>query len=305
MRIVVGYQDTKAGRDSLALGARLARAGEGELVVVLVLADNSRPTLAPPEVGYTRYLEAAAEEWLANAVTWLGEHGYGDLAIRSHLRYAASDAEGLLDAARELEAGLVVVGTARGGLVGRFRVSGVASVLLHAAEVPVALAPKGLRRTAKGGVGVSRVTAALGLRPGATDVLANGITLARELHAPLRLLSLVALDEAGLAENHEAAVTAAHQHVEEVLDQARLTLPADVVAETVVGHGPRFDDAVTRVDWSAQEVLVVGSSRLASEGRLFLGVTAQRMLRELPVPMVVVPRDVADVTSVDRNEDQA
>ena len=35
---------------------------------------------------------------------------------------------------------------------------------------------------------------------------------------------------------------------------------------------------------------VVGSSRLAEPRRLFLGSTAAKMLHELPVPMVVVPR---------------
>jgi nucleotide-binding universal stress UspA family protein len=34
----------------------------------------------------------------------------------------------------------------------------------------------------------------------------------------------------------------------------------------------------------------VGSSRLAQPRRLFLGSTAAKILRELPVPMVVVPR---------------
>ena len=38
------------------------------------------------------------------------------------------------------------------------------------------------------------------------------------------------------------------------------------------------------------ELAVVGSSRLARKRRLFLGATAAKMLRELPVPMIVVPR---------------
>ena len=36
---------------------------------------------------------------------------------------------------------------------------------------------------------------------------------------------------------------------------------------------------------------MVGSSRLARKHRLFLGSTAQRMLRTLPVPLLVVPRN--------------
>ena len=36
--------------------------------------------------------------------------------------------------------------------------------------------------------------------------------------------------------------------------------------------------------------MLIGSSRLAPQSRLFLGATAGKVLRALPVPMVVVPR---------------
>lgn len=288
MRVVVGYQDTPSGRDCLALGARLAAATGGEVHVVLVLASNERPTLAPPEVGYTRHLEETGHAWLAGAQEWLREHDLG--AATTHLRFADSDAQGLLEAARDLEGSLIVVGAARGGIAGRFRVSGVANALLHAAEVPVALAPKRARKAA--GTGVSRVTAAIGLRPGASDVMTSAIRLSQAMGAQLRLLSLVAIDEEGLGSS-DAAAAAAHSHVASVLAAARQTLPPGVAADTVVGRGATFEEAVIKVDFAGDEIVVVGSSRLASAGRLFLGATAARMLRELPVPMVVVPRDAA------------
>lgn len=288
MRIVVGYQDTKSGRDSLALGARLAAASDGELHVVLVLASNERATLAPPEVGYTRYLTEAAQGWLVGAQDWLAEH---DLpAAVTHLRFAGSGAEGLPEATREIGGAMIVVGAARGGIAGRFRISGVANALLHAAEVPVALAPKKMRKQV--GTGVSRVTAAIGLRPGASDVLTSAIRLSGSVDAQLRLLSLVAVDEEGLGTD-DAAAAAAHNHVNTVLEAVKETLPDGVAADTLVAHGATFEEAVVRVDFAGDEIVVVGSSRLASAGRLFLGATAARMLRELPVPMIVVPRDAA------------
>ncbi|MEO6529797.1 MAG: hypothetical protein ABIN10_09430 [Specibacter sp.] len=36
---------------------------------------------------------------------------------------------------------------------------------------------------------------------------------------------------------------------------------------------------------------MIGSSRLAQTKSIFLGATANRILRALPVPMIVVPRD--------------
>ncbi|HWV50485.1 MAG TPA: universal stress protein, partial [Microbacterium sp.] len=53
--------------------------------------------------------------------------------------------------------------------------------------------------------------------------------------------------------------------------------------------------------WLPGEVVLVGSSRLAQPRRLFLGSTAAKMLHELPVPMIVVPRTRAAVEG-DRNE---
>ena len=46
-----------------------------------------------------------------------------------------------------------------------------------------------------------------------------------------------------------------------------------------------------RLDWQDGEMLLIGSSRLAQNKSIFLGSTANRILRALPVPMIVVPRD--------------
>ena len=45
------------------------------------------------------------------------------------------------------------------------------------------------------------------------------------------------------------------------------------------------------LDWEDGEVLLIGSSRLATSRSIFLGSTANRILRALPVPMIVVPSD--------------
>ena len=60
-------------------------------------------------------------------------------------------------------------------------------------------------------------------------------------------------------------------------------------ATTDVATGRDVEAAMENVTWQDGELAVVGSSRLAVPGRLFLGGTASRMLRSIPVPMVVVP----------------
>jgi nucleotide-binding universal stress UspA family protein len=282
--IVVGYTATDAGADALALGARLARATDGPLQIVLVLPDESRSVITPPDAGYGRHVRDQAEAWLAGALEKTGEgHRHS-----THLVYGESFAEGLIAVADELGARCIVVGAANGGVRGRHRLGSVASELLHSSDVPVLLAPEG-SRLLELSPALSRVTAAIGTRPGADVLLEESIALAAAASAPLRLVSLETIDlPAGLETG--AVRIVGEVHADGVLAQARAELPAGISSTAVVGSGASVEDAVAQLGWDPAEIAVVGSSRLAQPKRLFLGSTAAKMLHELPVPLMVVPR---------------
>ena len=74
------------------------------------------------------------------------------------------------------------------------------------------------------------------------------------------------------------------------MQEAHLKLPAGLDATVEIARGSTIEDAVQALDWHDGELVLVGSSRLAAPRRLFLGSTAAKVLRELPVPMIVVPR---------------
>lgn len=279
--IVVGYTATDAGADAVALGARLAAASGASLDLVVVLPGEERSVITPPDAGYDRYLREQSEAWLTDAAATVPD----TISVRTHVRFGESFASGLLEAAHDVGASHIVVGAANGGLRGRHRLGTVASELLHFADVPVALAPEGSRRIDPGS-GITRITAAIGLRPGADLLLEESVALAAATGAELRLVSLVAVDlPAGIEGNESAAM-----HADEVFVHARKELPKGVQAESVVGLGKSIEDAVSHLSWEPGEIAVVGSSRLARPRRLFLGSTAAKMLHELPVPMIVVPR---------------
>jgi nucleotide-binding universal stress UspA family protein len=282
--IVVGYTATDAGADALALGTRLARATDSALEIVLVLPDESRSVITPPDAGYGRHVRDQAEAWLAGALEKAGQgHRH-----RTHLVYGESFAEGLIAVADELGARCIVVGAANGGVRGRHRLGSVASELLHSSDVPVALAPEG-SRLLEVSPALSRVTAAVGTRPGADALLEESIALAAAASAPLRLVSLETIDlPAGLETG--AVRVVGEVHADSVLAQARAELPAGISSTAVVGNGASVEDAVAQLGWDPAEIAVVGSSRLAQPRRLFLGATAAKMLHELPVPLMVVPR---------------
>jgi nucleotide-binding universal stress UspA family protein len=287
-RIVVGYTATKAGRDAVALGTRLAAASGSELHIVLVLPADSRSVITPPNASYDRYLTTQADQWLADAAAKVP----ADVVHAQHVRFADSFGEGLLTAADELGATHIVIGAANGGLSRRHRLGTTATELLHSSDVPVVLAPRGARKVAAT-TGVTRLTVAIGTRPGADALLQEAVALATATGASLRLVSLVTVDLPASVDTGVIRIAGA-AHADDVLASAKAALPAGIASEIAVGRGDTIDEAVAQLDWDPGELVLVGSSRLAKPRHLFLGSTAAKMLRELPVPMIVVPRTRTD-----------
>jgi nucleotide-binding universal stress UspA family protein len=61
--------------------------------------------------------------------------------------------------------------------------------------------------------------------------------------------------------------------------------------ELVIGHGASYDEALDDVEWADGDVLLVGSSSIGPVARVFLGSRAAKIVRNSPVPVVVVPRN--------------
>ncbi|HWM15747.1 MAG TPA: universal stress protein [Microbacterium sp.] len=283
-RMVVGYTATPSGEDAVALGARLAAASGSALDIVVVLPAEDRSVITPPDASYDRYLKGKAAGWLETATTEIPD----SVSVTTNVRYADSFAEGLVAEAAEVGASHIVVGAANGGHRGRHRLGSVATELLHSSNFPVVLAPEGSRR-AEASNGITRITAAIGTRPGADALLEEATSLAAATGAELRLLSLVTVDLPASVDTGVIRIAGA-AHADEVLAQARAAVSGVPDPEVIVGRGGSIEEAVQHLSWEPGEVAVVGSSRLAQPRRLFLGSTAAKMLHELPVPMIVVPR---------------
>jgi nucleotide-binding universal stress UspA family protein len=286
--IVVGYTATDAGADAAALGARLARSlGAAVHLVIVLPTEGTRSAAVPPERAYEDHIRGQAKKWLEAAIVRLPQ----ELTRSGHVRFAESFAEGLIAAGEEFGARLIVVGAAGGGLFGRHRLGSVASELLHSSSIPVALAPRGTAD--EDDHVIPRVTVAVGNRPGAENLLDEAASVAATSGVGLRLVSLVPFDvPPGLDTGAIRLVGEAHAH--DVLAVAKELLPAGLDAVIEEAPGDSVEDAVAHLSWLPGEVVLVGSSRLAQPRRLFLGSTAAKMLHELPVPMIVVPRTRAE-----------
>lgn len=278
MKLVVGYLATSGGADALSLGVQLARTLGAELEVRIVVAPDDVTT---PRVTADRFHEVLAEqssEWLDDALKRVPD----DVTARGEVLVDDSVAGGLSSEAVRLEAEAIVVGGSGGGLVRSLSLGSLVDDLLHFAPVPVAVAPRGTRSSSV--ERVRSVTCAIGDRPGAARLLDTAVRASKATGAPLRLVSLVALDQHG-----EAGVEAAREHAHATLESVKAALPDGADVTAVVADGATIEAAVEDLDWQDGDLLMLGSSRLAPPRRLFIGSTAARILRVLHVPMVVTP----------------
>ena len=281
MRYVVGYSANARGHDAVNLAVSLARRRGASLDLVLVVPEVQQFGAAhAPKAGFENLLNEQARQWLDEALALVPS----DVPAQAHIRSGDSDAQTLIDAAEELGADVLVIGATRTGLFKRFSIGSVASALLHASTVPVALAPHGYYRQEA----LTRISCGLGTRAGAEKLLDFAIGMAANRAVPLRVVSLLALDG-----GDSTAAAAAREYAEKTVAAAAPVSPSGVQlaakTDVVVAQGRSIEEAVDGLDWEDGEVLVIGSSRLAQGRAIFLGSTANRILRALPVPMLVVP----------------
>ncbi|HEX9228072.1 MAG TPA: universal stress protein [Arthrobacter sp.] len=282
MRYVVGYSANARGHDAVNLAVAMARGRGASLDLVLVVPEVQQFGAAhAPKAGFETLLNEQAREWLDEALALVP----ADVPAEAHIRSGDSDAHALIQAAEELGADVLVIGATSTGLFKRFTIGSVASALLHASTVPVALAPHGYHRTEA----LTRISCGLGTRAGAEKLLDFAIGMAANRKVPLRVVSLLALDGGKSGD----AAAAAREYAEKTVAAAAPVNPSGVQlaakTEVVVAEGRSIEEAVDDLDWEDGEVLVIGSSRLAQARSIFLGSTANRILRALPVPMLVVP----------------
>jgi nucleotide-binding universal stress UspA family protein len=307
MNYLVGLTADRGGRDALALGRMLVRTGDVTLIVCIVLPEVwGHPSLARVDAEYAAFLKQYAEDTIAEAREFVGDAVHAEYVSAS----ARTATEGLITTAREKDAVLIVLGSARHGPFGRFAMGSVTNEMLHTAPVPVALTPRGYSPASD--ARLRRVTCAFAGSTRSRTAFDAAVQLSRRHDVPLRLITLVVRDRQMYPSQvgYSAERLVAEQwrtQAEEAQKSALATLPDDVTVEAAVVSGRNWEDALDSLPWEEGEVLVVGSSRLGPLRRVFLGSSSTKIIRSSPVPVVVIPRG-ADVhldedTTVARSSD--
>lgn len=292
MTVLVGYLAGKGGRSALHLAAEAARTLQTPLAVVTVVPKPwTTPSPARIDAEFAQYAESLAADSARQARECLASLD-GALEVTFHRFAHRSTAGGLLDAVAELDADVLVLGSASDGHLGQVVIGSTADRLLHSAPVPLAISPRGYRGSATHGL--TRITCAYPGTPEAVDVVRRVGEWAARLRIPLRVITFAVRGrtmyppEVGL-DAESSILQAWASHARNLLAQLKNdgVVDDDALLQVVTGNG--WAEALDAAEWLDGELLALGTSPQGAIARVFLGSKGAKILRHSPVPVLVLP----------------
>jgi nucleotide-binding universal stress UspA family protein len=285
--ILVGLALREDDAAPLALARALARLENAPLALLTALPHEAPGFIPAPEL--TLMLQRdAAEQLDAVAAPLRAEHD-----VRTIVRMG-SPARALHDAAEQLGAAVVVVGSTHRGRVGRVLAGDVAAGLLHGAPCPVVVAPRGFA----GDRQLARIAVAYTDNGESRAALDAAAVLARRAGAEIHLLSAVepppwtvAAAAPGLLSLPDFEEERREQ-TEQAAQHALATLPEELQGAVEVLPG---GDAVVALAEASErfDLLVSGSRGYGAVRSVLAGGVSRGLAHEARCPLLVVPRTVA------------
>jgi len=285
MKLLVGYTADERGAEAIELASALAAdTAEAQLHIAIVLPASAPFNAVYPgsDHGYSTILSAQVDQWAAQAMTLVPAGIKATVVAQS----VPSVAEGLIDLAQQYGVDGIVLGGRKRHRAGFFMPGAIANALLHSSPVAVFMSSPAAIDTLRNANGkLRRLTAFVGDRPGAKDVVELSAKLAAAHAVALRVVTLVLPHEVQEPEkNLDAHIAETNGYLSQLTSQMNL----EVSVEVVVGRN--LDEATAQLSWQDGDLALLGSARLAADRRLFIGPKAQRILGKLSVPMGVIPK---------------
>ncbi|MBN1528102.1 MAG: universal stress protein [Thermoleophilaceae bacterium] len=282
-KIIAGYDGRPSSEDALALAKVIAGATGAELTAAaIMLAD---PFWGGPDP-HLRGLESDLREELAGAA----ERAGAELVIRP----STSTARGLHELAEELDADLLVVGSASAGRVGQLLAGNVALSLLHGSPCAVALAPKGYAESSAREV--KEVTVGYDGSPESHAAIGDAIEFARRTGAALTIVGVAEVPPISYGKGANQGRRELAHDIEEIiharLDELVGELPDGLRVKRVLASG---DPAQVLVETAKADggVLFVGSRAYGPLRSVLLGSVSRELVRSAPCTLIVHPRSAA------------
>lgn len=291
MTIIAGFSASRHGSAPINLAVQIAKTTGEKVIAAAVLERSWPPRNDPVEEEYLRHVKAQTAQSLQAVVD--GLPGRPDVPTLVH--ESGSIPTGLLELAQEFQARTVVLGSSSSGLLGRVALGSVTERLVHTAQVPVAIAPRGYAFTAEP---IRRLTAAYGGEADTNGLLRAAAELADDWHARLRIVAFTVRPVWAFGGSPQAGaedmVVAqwSKRTVDDVtkqLNKVREDLAVPDV-DMIVSSGRDWQQAVENTGWASGDVLLLGSGAAGQSARVFLGSAAAKILRHSPVPVMIMPR---------------
>ncbi|MFT3798794.1 universal stress protein [Microbacterium sp.] len=297
MTILVGYRADESGAAALSLATLLARSADTDLVVCAIVANAWPVDPTNLDTAYLDYLDRMAEQHLAQARARVT----GEVRATFVAHHAGSVPKGLMAVAAEHDADMIVVGSSSAAAHGRLSLGATAERIAHSSSLPVAMAPRGFR--AGPATTVRRVTVAYGGSTGGGELVQAAARVSARVGASLRLAAFAVRPTtpfAGIVVGGEDDLVVeqwarrATDAIQAELDAVRQLPEVPGELDAVLGQGLSWADAIDDAGWVEGDVLVIGSSRGGPVARVFLGSRSSKILRNAPVPVVLVPGAAAE-----------
>ncbi|RBP62015.1 nucleotide-binding universal stress UspA family protein [Brevibacterium sanguinis] len=286
MTVLATVATGQRGSAAAHLAGMLARSTEESVTAAAIVPAPWPPS---PFGGDAEYL-AAQKRTFAEALA-RAEDILEGLAVESLIEESRSVSSGVAELAQRLQPSFVVVGSNTRGPIGVVSLGSVARRLLSTLDVPVCFAPNGF--TAAADATVHRVTVAFGRGDRDSSLLRETAERTEPFGIPMRIVCFAVRPPArgSIEPGIEDLVVsewadAVRGEIEPTLSAAGLE-PDSV--EIVVAAGRSWTDAIAEVDWEPGDLLTIGAST-SPVSRLFLGAHASKIVRNSPVPVVVVGR---------------
>jgi len=289
--VVVGYRAGEVGLSGLHLAVRAARTlGTSLVVATIVPTPWLTPSLARVDAEYEQWADNLAADSAREAARFL--HGWSDGIDVAYLHRAhRSVSGGLIEVVEEVGGEVLVLGSLPSGGRGQVVIGTTADWLLHASPVPVAISPRGYSAHAGR---LTRLTCAYAATPDSIDVVRRCSETARRFGLPLRVVTFAVRGktmyppEVGFGVEDEILEAWASQ-ARDILASLKTdgTVGEDVALEVVTGHS--WNEALDKAGWQDGEILALGTRPRDEIRRVFLGSRSAKIIRESPVPVLVLP----------------
>jgi nucleotide-binding universal stress UspA family protein len=285
-RVVIGYDGSEASDDAVAFGLTWCQSTGDVPIVATVYPDEHPLGVGRVDGEWATYVREQAEIIQDNART-----AVGDAALYRNLA-STSAAHGLADLAEDIDAVMVIVGTAQETGLTRALLGSSTERLLHGATAPVTVVPPGWRQSAPDRI--SRVGVAyLDTRDG-REALRMAVRVALRIPARLTLYSVIGQSSERYSylvgrTDEEAFLDKARDSFGKALEFASAGVPPELEPRTVLLEGG-IVESLAALGPDDVDMLVCGSRGYGPVRRVLLGGVSSRLIRGARLPVAVVPR---------------